>query len=227
MDTLSVFVDESGDFGSFDPKSPFYIFSLVFHNQNDDSNELFDWFRQEMINLKFKKPYFHAGPILRKENEYKYFDLKTRKSAFNKMTVFIHKLPIKYTTIVVNKKEIKSEVDLILHIQKSLKLFIDSNLDYFTSFNKIVLYYDNGQKQLSKILRLIFDISFKNIEERFDADPFKYNLFQVADALSTFQLVSLKYDLKLSSRTELEFFGSNKKYFKNNYLDKLRNKRLN
>ena len=33
---LSVFVDESGDFGEYDYHAPYYIISLVFHNQSHD-----------------------------------------------------------------------------------------------------------------------------------------------------------------------------------------------
>ena len=33
MKELSVFVDESGDFGEYDRRSPFYIISLVLHDQ--------------------------------------------------------------------------------------------------------------------------------------------------------------------------------------------------
>ena len=34
--TLSVFIDESGDFGKFDPKSPYYYVSMVLHDQSVD-----------------------------------------------------------------------------------------------------------------------------------------------------------------------------------------------
>ena len=33
---LSVFVDESGDFGEYDYHAPYYIISLVLHNQSND-----------------------------------------------------------------------------------------------------------------------------------------------------------------------------------------------
>lgn len=36
MRELSIFIDESGDFGPFEKHSPFYILSLVFHDQSDD-----------------------------------------------------------------------------------------------------------------------------------------------------------------------------------------------
>ena len=32
--TLSIFIDESGDFGAYEEHSPYYIVSAVFHNQN-------------------------------------------------------------------------------------------------------------------------------------------------------------------------------------------------
>ena len=32
---LSIFVDESGDFGNLQPHSPYYIVTMLFHDQND------------------------------------------------------------------------------------------------------------------------------------------------------------------------------------------------
>ena len=39
MRELSVFVDESGDFGEYDYHAPFYIITLVFHDQNVNIQE--------------------------------------------------------------------------------------------------------------------------------------------------------------------------------------------
>mgnify|MGYP003295108733 CR=1 FL=1 len=227
LNTLSIFIDESGDFGKYDPKCPFYIFTLVFHNQVDDISNLCEKFKEDLLNLGFKKPYFHAGPIIRKEEDYKYFQKQCRIKSFNKMSQIIRKMPIKFVTFQINKKEYNGEVDMKLALQKLLNQFVQKHLEYFQKFKRIKLYYDNGQKQLSKILRFVFDSYFKkNIEEYFQANPYDYTLFQVADTLTTIELISLKYDYHLSSRTELEFFGGSKKYFKNNYLDKLNSKRL-
>ena len=33
MKELSIFIDESGDFGEYDERSPYYIISMVFHDQ--------------------------------------------------------------------------------------------------------------------------------------------------------------------------------------------------
>ena len=39
MKELSIFVDESGDFGEYDHHSPFYIISMVLHDHITWSNE--------------------------------------------------------------------------------------------------------------------------------------------------------------------------------------------
>ena len=39
MHELSIFVDESGDFGEFKPHSPYYIISMVMHDQAVDIGE--------------------------------------------------------------------------------------------------------------------------------------------------------------------------------------------
>ncbi len=38
MAALSIFVDESGDFGTYSPHSPYYIVTMLFHDQNYDVN---------------------------------------------------------------------------------------------------------------------------------------------------------------------------------------------
>ena len=42
MKELSVFIDESGDFGEYSPHSPYYIITMVFHNQDTSINEALD-----------------------------------------------------------------------------------------------------------------------------------------------------------------------------------------
>lgn len=35
---LSIFIDESGNFGKYDPKAPYYIIGTVFHEQQNNIN---------------------------------------------------------------------------------------------------------------------------------------------------------------------------------------------
>lgn len=36
LEELSIFIDESGDFGEYDYHSPYYIITMVFHDQQED-----------------------------------------------------------------------------------------------------------------------------------------------------------------------------------------------
>ena len=68
---LSVFVDESGDFGEYDYHAPYYIISLVFHNQSNDIQSDLSHFNDELAYLNLSNHCVHAGPIIRSEEEYR------------------------------------------------------------------------------------------------------------------------------------------------------------
>ena len=82
---------------------------------------------------------------------------------------------------------------------------ISNNLKYFQKFDKIIIYYDNGQSQLTSILEDIFkdfNISFIN-----DFDKTKEKLFQVADMLTFIDKYYYKFKHKLYiSKNEKIFF---------------------
>ena len=53
MKELSIFVDESGDFGEYSHHSPYYIVTMVFPNQDDDITEDIRKFDNELHLLGF------------------------------------------------------------------------------------------------------------------------------------------------------------------------------
>ena len=75
MKELSIFIDESGDFGEYDHHSPFYIITMIFHNQEDDIQHLINMLNQELSYLDLTDCCIHTGPIIRKviPSEYKLF----------------------------------------------------------------------------------------------------------------------------------------------------------
>ena len=224
MKELSIFVDESGNFGTYDHHSPYYIFSLICHNQNDDISNWISMLNRELDMINYGSRYFHAGPIIRRENEYKDLDINIRRKIFNKMSFFVNHIEFKYATVIVEKKCFDQEIDLIGELSKQLGRIIRNNYQYFQSFDTIKVYYDNGQKQLSKLLigvlsALLDSPEFKTVK------PSNYNLFQVADLISTLELTDLKFRDKIISKTELYFFG-NERDFKRNYYKHILPKKL-
>ena len=53
-DELSIFIDELGDFGKYDIKSPYYIAVLVFHNQSIVISDEIERFNHYLEELEYK-----------------------------------------------------------------------------------------------------------------------------------------------------------------------------
>lgn len=103
MQVLSIFVDESGDFGEYAKHAPYYI----------------------VLNCE-----------------------------------------IKYKSFIFHKIEFKNNFKLEDRIARDISLFIKENLLVFLKYDKIILYYDNGQHELSQILYAVFEAELPSFEVR-------------------------------------------------------------
>ena len=222
MKELSIFVDESGDFGEFDHRAPYYIISLVFHDQSNDISEDLQTLESEMVNIGWPEHCFHAGPIIRSENEYKDYSLGERQRLLKRLMTFTRKVEIKATTIYVEKKKGSDEIDITNMLSKQLADFIRRHLDFFTNYNAIKLYYDNGQTEVTKILVSVFNTLLDNVEFK-RVIPSNYRLFQVADLMCTLKLTELKMNKHILSRSEIYFF-KDERTFKKNYIKPIERK---
>lgn len=74
MPDLEIFIDESGDVGS---NSDFYIVTLVLHDQSSSIGSQVTRFENELSYLGIPADsIIHAGPIVRREEAYKYMTLE-------------------------------------------------------------------------------------------------------------------------------------------------------
>ena len=99
-----------------------------------------------------------------------------------------------------------------------------AHYDFFAGFDRITVYYDNGQSELSTILNAVFSIQFSNVEFR-KAEPQKYRLLQAADFICTMELLRIKKNEKRLSRSEEQFFYKPQE-LKKTFLKSLEKKRL-
>lgn len=220
MKELSIFVDESGDFGEYSPHSPYYIITMVFHNQNDDITENIEKFNNELLLLGFNPQHcIHNGPIVRREAPYEYMDIKERRRIFNKMVAFTRQLNISFKCFHIEKKHITDTIEASGKLSKQLASFLQEHYDEFLTYDKIKVYYDNGQIELTRILSSVLNALLPEVEFR-KVLPSEYRLFQVADLICTLELVRLKMESKTLSKHELAFWGKESD-FKKNYLKRL------
>lgn len=121
------------------------------------------------------------------------------------MLNFMNTCPILCETVVVNRKEARDKIELSGKLGREISKLIVKNEEYFGKFDKIIIYYDNGQIELSAILNTVFSIHFSNVEFR-KAEPQKYRLLQVADFICTMELLKIKKQENRLSKSEEKFF---------------------
>ena len=107
---------------------------------------------------------------------------------------------------------------------KQLSGFLRDNMSFFSSYDVVKIYYDNGQIELNKILSSVFNVLFDHVEFR-KVIPSDYRLFQVADLICTLQLLELKCENHNLSNSEKRFF-ENEQILKKNYIKPLKKKIL-
>ena len=222
---LSVFIDESGDFGDYSYHSPYYIITMVFHRQDVDIQEKINRLDTELSYLGLNNLCIHTGPIIRKEEIYKDMDIVDRRRIFNKMMAFIRSIDVQYKCFHIEKKHIEDSVEATGKLSKLISSFIRAHYDEFLTFDDVKIYYDNGQVEVSRLLSSVFNALLPNPIFR-KVMPTDYKLFQVADFICTMELVSLKLENSLFSKSEMTFFG-NKRDLKQNYLKALKKKEWN
>ena len=224
MNELSIFVDESGDFGTYESHAPFYLFTLVFHDQSNSIDNQINHLEHGLSDLGFDvKHCFHAGPIIRREEDYQYLSITERRKCLNRIMTFAKSCEISYITISVEKRHMSDSLSLTVALSKQLSAFIREEYAFFAQFDKIIVYYDNGQVELNKLLASVFTIMLPQVEFR-KVMPTDYRLFQVADLFCTLELVCLKDEHRIMSKSEESFFGSMRDMRKN-YLKPMYKKR--
>lgn len=207
MKELSIFIDESGDFGEYDHHSPWYIVTMVFHEQDISIQESMEYLNRELSLLGLENHCIHTGPIIRKEEEYSEMDYLERRKIFNKMVTFMRQSGVKYKAFHIEKKHIEDIVEATGKLSKQISVFIREHYDFLLSFDLVKIYYDNGQVELNKILSTLFNAFLPRVEFR-KVKPSDYRLFQVADMICTFELLKLKLQNHSFSKSEQIFFGS-------------------
>ena len=166
MKELSIFIDESGDFGEYDHRSPYYIIAMVMHDQSVDISEGISNLNNALSNLGFQNHCVHSGPIIRKEEDYKNIDIHIRRKILMAMMTFVRHTDISCKTVYIEKKHISDEVAAAAELSKQLASFIRSNYEKFLSYDTIKVYYDNGQIEVNKILASVFNTLLSNVEFR-------------------------------------------------------------
>ena len=208
MKELSIFVDEAGDFGDYEKHNPYYIVTMVFHNQAAEIDEEIAVLNRNLEILKYgNNQAVHTEPLIRREYPYEAYLPNERRAIFSKLFYFALHCDIKYKSFIFYKSEYENQFKLEAKMAREISQFIRNNLEFFQGFDDVILYYDNGQHELSRILNTVLATELVDYDVR-KVVPSDYKLFQVADLFCTLELLELKMNNKCLSKSELIMFHS-------------------
>lgn len=204
MKRLNIFVDETGEFGFGNGASELYGVSFTFHEHNDDIMPELNKLNDRLNKIGYTNM-IHMADLIMNRGDYKRISINTRRSIFKAIFHFSRKIKVKYQTIIIDKNYTDNGRILKLQLSTAINKMIKEHEKYFNKFDKIVMYYDNGQEILGTILDSIF-LRFDDFEHRVDFDHKEKRLFQVSDMLTYIDKFDYKYKNKLP-------FTKGEKYF--------------
>jgi hypothetical protein len=205
---LSIFIDESGDFGPVQKHSPFYILGLVFHDQGEDITPRLDQIHEALQARGLPADHaIHTAPLIRREHDYRWLDLPARRSIFRVLVDFVRTCNVSHQSWVFSKRELSDTDQLVGAMSRDLGALIRSSHLYFSSWDRIVIYYDNGPKEITNLVNSVFNAHLSNVEVR-KVLPSDYSLFQAADLCCTLALLRKKIETAGLSNSERDFFST-------------------
>ena len=220
---LKIYIDESGDSGNGIGSSKYYLVSFVLYNPKYDITKEIDELNKRLKRIGYEGM-IHMSNLIGKRGEYSKMPLNVRKSIFNALYLFAKKIEAKYFTLIIDKKYASNLRTLKKKIYNEINNMIKRNEKYFNKFNKIEVYYDNGQKDLAKVIDKVFKENFNNYEHIKEFDHVENRLFQIADMLTSIDKINYKYQSK-SNYSSLEKYFLEKDEMRN-IIRELSRKRL-
>ena len=220
---IGIFADESGGQGGH---SRYYVLTLVFHEQDKDISAELEKHRRGLADRHLKELPFHAGPLMNGHDEYEGMDFAVRKAYFSHFFLLLQHLPITYHTFVYKRSEFSGVEGLTSRMRRDITNLLFDNLDYIQSFDKVKIYYDDGQEMVAKALHAAVEyvISTQSILYRRSSSA-DFALAQTADMLCALELAAVKFSAGEQTRTDEKMFGC-ARAFKNNYMKVIKRKRL-
>ena len=205
MSKLKIYVDESGDFGFTEKSSELYVVSFVFHDTSKSIKPKIDFLNEKLKSLNYNGM-IHTADLIANRNEYAKMKLEDRKKLFSSLFYFALKCNIKTKSIVVDKKYKNNKIQLRQDIINKLKIMLKKYNKYFSKFDNIIIYYDNGQEKLKNIIKEVFEHYNYEIIEEFNHK--EERLFQVSDMLCVLEKINFNIKKHIILNKHEKYFFS-------------------
>ncbi len=78
--------------------------------------------------------------------------LGDRKKHLSKFSVFMQNLPFTYQAFAFKKMEFDRADKLLIRMKRDITSFLFDHLEFFQTFDKVKVYYDDGQQAVSEVI---------------------------------------------------------------------------
>lgn len=130
MKELSIFIDESGDFGFNNNNPSYYIATFIFHNQFIDISDNISKLKDKLKYIESNIEYIHLGPIIRKESVFNNLTIDQRREYAYTMLNFVNSIPINHFSVAIDKVELSGK------LSKTISSKINEHIIFFSEFRK-------------------------------------------------------------------------------------------
>lgn len=222
---LSIFVDESGNFGDARDLARYCLVTFVLHDQRHDISQAISNLDRANYALGIDPEtfQFHSMPLIRQDDEYAAMTRSLRGRILDRMLTFVRNVPFTYHFFCVDTDFVNTSEQVFAKLKQQMEDFILAHETIFRSVDCVKVYYDAGQKAISRLLEeTIGSLLECSVDFAQGARQGKYKLLQVADLVCTVELINRRLEDGLPfSRSEKRFFGGVRN-FKRNLLKKVR-----
>jgi hypothetical protein len=134
-------------------------------------------------------------------------DLAARRALFRVLFDFVRRCEVQLHAWTFDKRNLTDADRLISSMSRELGALIKDGRAFFQQWERIVIYYDNDQKEITNVVNSVSNAHLNNVEVRRVA-PADYSLFQVADLCCTLELLRAKIGSVGLSKSERDFFST-------------------
>lgn len=215
MNGIEIFIDESGDFGPYSEHCPYYVVTMVFHEQIESLYDKLRDLEYRLQLLGLENHCVHTSPAIRGEDEYFGVDLALRRKIVTSLMAFAHSAAFKFKCFFAVKSASSTEQTLFDDLKQQIDSFVTDNFARIASYSDVTVCYDSGQKQISKLLTDTFAARFSAVRMTRTL-PIQSRLSQVADLVCTMKRIARHLETTGTlMRSESYFFGGVKNFRRN------------
>ena len=227
---ISVFIDESGNFGDLKDPARYCIVTLVLHDQSIDiTRQIAELDRaNEDLGLDPEHFIFHTAPLIRQDGAFVAMSRRMRARILDRMLTFVRHADFRFTSFSIDTRFLDDESQITDKLSARLAEFAAESCAGLTAGDTIKVYYDAGQKTVTKMLSAAFDRNRLGVDVVFSqgVEHSKYKMLQVADLICTLELMALRIkDGTGLNIAEKRFFG-NPRILRRNIFKIIEHKRI-